>query len=127
LVAGGPPSRWVQYATRGTGFLPVHETHRTLPAGCYRLERADLYGRDVLIEPATLLADEVTDFGEGPASEILGEIDEFWSLAADYLRMGCVHKRGYLFWGPPGSGKSSLVAAIVRSHLKRDGIVLLVN
>jgi len=50
---------------------------------------------------------------------LIVDLDEFRSNKQWYTTRGLSYKRGYLFHGPPGSGKSSLAAAIA-GHLKRN-------
>ncbi|KAK1287542.1 hypothetical protein QJS10_CPB19g01649 [Acorus calamus] len=51
--------------------------------------------------------------------EILSDLARFVEGSEMYRRIGRPWKRGYLLYGPPGSGKSSLIAAIA-NHLKYD-------
>jgi len=45
-------------------------------------------------------------------NEIINSLDE-WKVSRDkYNKMGVPYKKGYLFYGPPGNGKSSAVYAI---------------
>jgi chaperone BCS1 len=49
---------------------------------------------------------------EGLREEILGDIRDFLSTAQWYYDRGIPYRRGYLLYGPPGSGKSSLIQAL---------------
>ncbi|KHN77303.1 Mitochondrial chaperone BCS1 [Toxocara canis] len=49
------------------------------------------------------------------AEEIHNDFREFCSSAQWYAERGVPYRRGYLFYGPPGSGKSSFIAALA-SH-----------
>ncbi|XP_066312203.1 AAA-ATPase At3g50940-like [Miscanthus floridulus] len=51
--------------------------------------------------------------------DVLDDLDRFLGQREYYERTGRAWKRGYLIHGPPGTGKSSLVAAI-SSHLHFD-------
>jgi mitochondrial chaperone BCS1 len=51
---------------------------------------------------------------EALKQSILSDISNFWSLGAAewYSGHGIAYRRGYHFWGPPGTGKSSLAFAV---------------
>uniref|UniRef100_A0A915Q1R8 Mitochondrial chaperone BCS1 n=1 Tax=Setaria digitata TaxID=48799 RepID=A0A915Q1R8_9BILA len=48
----------------------------------------------------------------GIASSIVNDFQEFCSSSKWYTERGIPYRRGYLFYGPPGSGKSSFIAAL---------------
>lgn len=48
--------------------------------------------------------------------EIIKDIDEFFSSEEDYQTFGHPYKRNYLFFGPPGNGKTSLISAIASQY-----------
>ncbi|PKU73801.1 AAA-ATPase At4g30250 [Dendrobium catenatum] len=52
-------------------------------------------------------------------SFLLSDLDSFMAGREFYARVGRPWKRGYLLHGPPGSGKSSLIAAMA-NHLRYD-------
>ncbi|EJW82782.1 mitochondrial chaperone BCS1 [Wuchereria bancrofti] len=49
---------------------------------------------------------------EGIANSIVNDFQEFGSSSKWYTERGIPYRRGYLFYGPPGSGKSSFIAAL---------------
>ncbi|VDK80704.1 unnamed protein product [Litomosoides sigmodontis] len=49
---------------------------------------------------------------EGIANSIVNDFQEFCSSSKWYTERGIPYRRGYLFYGPPGSGKSSFIAAL---------------
>ena len=48
--------------------------------------------------------------------EIIKDIDDFLSSEEDYQTFGHPYKRNYLFFGPPGNGKTSLISAIASQY-----------
>jgi hypothetical protein len=47
---------------------------------------------------------------------IINDIDEFISSENDYKLFGHPYKRNYLFYGPPGNGKTSLISSIASKY-----------
>jgi len=72
-----------------------------------------------------LKADELIDFPGGLSTEVLHEIDRFWSLGQRYHELGYLHRRGYLFYGSPGCGKSSLVHKVVQRIVEAGHVAFL--
>lgn len=56
---------------------------------------------------------------KGIMESLLADIESFRNDEQHYVALGIPYRRTYLLYGPPGSGKSSLVWAIT-SHLKMD-------
>jgi hypothetical protein len=105
------PNRLVQWSTQGAGYYATGRTLATLPAGAYFCQ-ADCSGTPYL-EPKNLELDELIDFSGSLSSRILHEVDRFWDLGERFRRYGFLHRRGYLFYGKQGGGKSSVVHQIV--------------
>lgn len=86
-----------------------------------RLHTVDYSGTDywssvVLNHPARF---ETMAMDPDMKEDLVEDLDRFVSRKEYYRRVGKAWKRGYLFHGPPGTGKSSLVAAMA-NHLKFD-------
>jgi len=63
---------------------------------------------------------------KGISEDTVSDVHEFIENAAFYRERGIPYRRGYLLHGPPGSGKSSFVAALA-GHLGYDICVLNMN
>lgn len=57
---------------------------------------------------------------------LLTDIDKFNTSKDWYEKASIFYKRGYLFWGQPGNGKTSLAIGLA-NHLKRDLYILDLN
>lgn len=56
---------------------------------------------------------------EGQKERLIADLEKFFAQEDRYLKMGMPYHRGYLFHGPPGTGKTSVPAAVA-SHLGLD-------
>lgn len=113
----------VQWSLGGSrAFVATGKTQLSLPSGMYGLGQ-DNYNR-ILFNFLPINIDDLLEFPNSPMANILTEIDGFWQRGTAFQHYGFLHRRGYLFYGPAGSGKSSLVQQIVANIVKRGGLVL---
>ena len=97
-------------------------TFRKLPAGAYGCS-INQYGEPQLVAK-DLQVDDLIDFADSLPSQILQEIENFWSLGDKFERYGYLHRRGYLLYGPQGSGKSSVVHQVVHRIIKAGHVAV---
>lgn len=114
----------VQYSEFGPGFLPTTKTVATLPPGIYTLL---VTNAGTIFNPHKVFTDDLLRLPDSRSDEVIAEIEKFWTLKEKFKSFGFSHKRGLLLWGPPGSGKTSTVAFIMKQMVGAGGIVLLAN
>jgi SpoVK/Ycf46/Vps4 family AAA+-type ATPase len=86
-------------------------TVQELPSGAYSCH-TDNFGNPHF-HRRELQVDELIDFPGSLSDRILKELARFWTMGDRFARFGFLHRRGYLFWGKQGCGKSSLIHMIV--------------
>lgn len=103
-------------------FSPCGKTVKDLPPGMYNITddpRVGIIFDKVPIKTQGLLKLSGTD-----SSKIFNEIVDFWTKENVYKAHDIAYKRGILLWGPPGSGKSSLIQMVVEDVVNREGICM---
>lgn len=73
-----------------------------------------------------LITDELLTLDD-TAKQITGEITNFWSIKDKFYEYGFSHRRGYLFYGKAGTGKTSIVKQILSLIIKNNGLALNCN
>jgi hypothetical protein len=104
-----PALQWMVLG--GGAYQACGRTIPRLPAGAYTCA-TDHYGNPVF-HNKTLQVDDLIDFADSLPSRILHEIGHFWGLGDRFRKYGFLHRRGYLFYGKQGGGKSSLIHQII--------------
>lgn len=117
------PDSPCQYSYWGDAFIRCGQTVRTLEPGFYDVKGLGPIGYGLV--PKEIVGDELIDIPGTIADEMYDDIDYFLRTKDTYARYGLTHKRGYLFYGPPGSGKTSLAMMLARRFIERsDGVVM---
>lgn len=113
---------YVQYAANGPGYIATTKTINVLPSGCYSVRVVN----DMLtFVPQRIVTDRLLRLPDSKSDMVISEVDKFWQLKPKFEEFGFSHKRGYLMWGPPGSGKTGTVALIIEDMVKNGGLVIL--
>lgn len=116
-------SRW---AARGDMFYGVGETLAELHPGLYRCIFADMIGPALVKQRVE--TDSLLELPDDAGAEIISEFATFWKIADKFRERGFLHKRGFLLWGPPGSGKTSTVQLLVKRLIEQQkGVVLFLD
>ena len=112
-----------QFATIGGGnYIPVGDTCPVLPAGYYTTW-FDHSGTPHIDMITDYESSDLIHFEDSSVSLLLNEFERFWGLKDKYLARSESHKRGFLLWGPPGSGKSCILDMLVSKFIADDGLV----
>lgn len=105
-------------------YIGAHETTKLVP-GYYTLGIGS-YG-DPTLKERHLKKEKFCIFSDGAHKSLWKEIEKFWASNNFYEKLGIVHKRGILLYGPPGCGKSSIIANAVNNIISQNGIALNCN
>ena len=101
-----------QWAVTGAGtYQMCGRTTEELPTGAYSC-LVDNCGNPIF-QYRDLKVDELVDFPGSLPSKVLTEIERFWAKGDVFARYGFLHRRGFLFYGKQGCGKSSLIHQII--------------
>jgi len=120
---GEPSNRPIQWKVVQSGvFEQCGTTTRQLPASAFscvlnQYGETQFFARDLQV-------DDLIDFADSLPAQILQEIENFWSLGSTFRQHGYLHRRGYLLYGPQGSGKSSVVHQVVHRIIKAGHIAV---
>ena len=117
-----PTSQWGVVGPNTYKGFPA--TQVELPAGAYSitLDRND--DRAVFFRK-TVKTDDIIDLEDSITAGMLREIEVFWNKLDKFKKMGFLHRRGYLLYGPQGTGKSSVVKQVMADVVSKGGLVFL--
>jgi len=117
IVSIGIPNQWSIVGK--DDFVATSSTQKKLPAGLYTFGRSEI-GWHFLKREINI--DEILRFPDSVADQVVSEIEHFWTLKDEFKKYGFLHRRGIIFYGPAGAGKTFVVQQIVRDVIARDGI-----
>jgi hypothetical protein len=113
-----------QYSVHGDTHRPVGHTIKRLKAGVYDIG-SDEHG--VFYQPHSIISDSWLNFRDSLIVDVLKEIETFWNSGKLFEQYGFLQRRGYLLYGPAGTGKTVLIKQIIHQLVKKDGIVFIAD
>lgn len=115
----------MQWSVQGnSAYLACGETTKKLPSGLYNVFNSD---HGIVFKQVDIKTDELLQFPDALSDRVMKEIEHFWELKEKFKEYGFLHRRGYLLYGPQGSGKSMIVQQIISGIIERRGIAILCN
>lgn len=116
---GRGPRTW---AVHDDVFWQAPKTTKKLSSGLY--EFITLPNIGVAIKKKPFNTDELIIPPDETIPKILAEFKTFWSSREEFAKRGLLFKRGFILYGPPGGGKTSLLSLLTNSLIKDyNGIV----
>jgi hypothetical protein len=118
-----------QYSQVQGGFCFSGKTIKKLPPAVYTISLHE--GVGLVITPIQISTDTIVRLPDARSEELIKEIHKFWNLRDEFRNGndkaygGFLHKRGYLLFGPPGSGKTTTLKILMRDAVDRGSIVLI--
>jgi hypothetical protein len=117
---------YTQYRSNGPGYAPTTPTINRVPSGTYTVSYVN---EQLTLVPFQIKMDDIINLSDTKSDSIISEIKQFWGddVKTRFKKHGIVHKRGYLLWGPPGSGKTATIQFVMKDFVKSGGIAIMGN
>lgn len=114
---------YIQWTRLADGiFTHTGPTQKELDASAYTVFRND---QGLFLRKEKIASDDLIEFKDSITDQILTEIELFWDSKKKFQKYGFLHRRGYIFYGPAGCGKSGIIYLVLNKVIKRNGIVLI--
>jgi hypothetical protein len=114
-----------QYSQFGECLMPSGKTLKKLKPGAYAFTRHQ--NGLPLFYPVKVRSDEWLDFRDSIVTDVHDEITRFWKRKSAFKKYGFLQRRGYMFYGPAGTGKTVLVKQLMTRLIKDKAVVFLCN
>jgi hypothetical protein len=114
---------WAVYG--GRNYSACERAVDKLPPGQYTIDHNSTIG--IFFRKEDINLDELMILPDSRSSEVIADIQKFWTLEDKFRSFGFLWKRGVMLWGPPGSGKTSTLQIISKNIVDAGGISIYVS
>lgn len=114
-----------RYATDGERFWSAPAVVDTIKPGWYYPGHSEHVG--AYVKPAEIGTDKLDPLPCEITDRCLTEVERFWSIVPTLAGRGLSSRRGFLLWGPPGSGKTSTAMLIGRHIVTQLGGIVVIG
>lgn len=118
---------YTHWLRSGNTFSPCVDTEvlTKLIPGTYTVYQTREGG--VEAERCNISTDELYHLPNSVVNDAITEIASFWNKGEKFKTHKVTHKRGILFMGPPGTGKTSLINLLASDLITNGGVVFYIN
>jgi SpoVK/Ycf46/Vps4 family AAA+-type ATPase len=114
------PGNHTMWAVAGDSYFPCETTCKTLPPGQYLIQHSQAQG--IYFQKKTVTLDGLLQLPDTNMKRVIDSIEYFWDRESAFREHGFLWKRGIMLYGPPGSGKTSLLQRLSQRIIERGGI-----
>lgn len=114
----------VGFLLKKTEELPILKPV-VLPFGVYKFQTDD-YPLPERLVPFDIRKDKIIHLPQF-YDEIDHDVNSFLQGEKIYREIGIPYKRGWLFYGPPGQGKTSIIRSLIRNKFQDNAIVIFMS
>jgi SpoVK/Ycf46/Vps4 family AAA+-type ATPase len=109
-------TQWSHY-TDTNNYQASSVTFPSLPSGSYTINREN--NRWVYIKK-DIQIDDLIIFENSQMERILSKVDEFWDARDGFKKIGFKQRRGIMFLGPPGNGKTQIINQLTLNTIQKE-------
>lgn len=111
-----------QWTISSNIYIPTSKTKIQLQPGVYEIKSSPQTG--IYFELIQISTEDILRLPDSNSVKVIQEIENFWEREKHFKQFKFTYKRGILLWGPPGSGKTSVVKLATKDIVDRGGIVV---